>query len=133
MKRKLHNTPYAKYRSSGDITILMHRDLCGLAAGDRRQVDHINGDGLDNRRINLRICTPSQNSANKRKGNGTYSSKYKGVSWAKDRSKWDAYIRVNRVLRKLGGFVNEDDAARAYNEAALKAFGGFANLNVVDP
>lgn len=103
---------------------LLHRVVLGAQDGQR--VDHINGDKLDNRLCNLRLATPSQNSANsiKRKG----SSKYKGVtrrSWGA----WRAQICVNLKKHSLGHFQSEIDAAKAYNTAALKHFGEFARLN----
>jgi hypothetical protein len=91
-------------------------------------VDHINGDGLDNRRANLRICTQAENARNRRKGTGT--SRYKGVSLAKGRTKpWRAQIRVGDQVRNLGYFADEGEAARAYDAAASQLFGDFARLN----
>ena len=91
-------------------------------------VDHINGDGLDNRRENLRLCTHSENIRNSRPHKNA-SSKYKGVYWDKDRKKWRARIRVNDVLKHLGSFKSEEDAAMEYNKAAAFYFGEFAHLN----
>lgn len=91
-------------------------------------VDHINGDGLDNRRANLRLVTASQNLMNSRKprrGN----QRFKGVSFNKQAGRWCAYIKQDGHKRYLGHFSSEEDAARAYDTAAAKQFGEFARLN----
>lgn len=104
----------------------MHRFLMPGAA----EVDHINGDGLNNsRENNLRSVTTRQNrQAFKRKAAGK-TSKFRGVSWRKERGKWRAHIQVYGKFVHLGTFSNEIDAARAYDAAALKYFGEFAHLN----
>lgn len=117
----------------GRMVIYMHRLIAG--AGPDEVVDHINGDRLDNRSANLRIATPSQNSANRgpdRRRLGT-SSRHKGVSWSKRRSKWRAYVHHEGRTRYVGEFADEDDAARAYNVAAAAIWGEFARLNDVPP
>ena len=88
-------------------------------------VDHVNHDGLDNRRANLRVGTQSQNLGNMRPRGG--ASKYKGVS--RSDGKWMARIQVAGKRKNLGRFATEEDAARAYDEAALAAWGEFALLN----
>lgn len=109
----------------------IHRYLHHEILGHSRRVDHKNGDGLDNRKQNLREATASQNGANMRKP--VYvrvtTSRYKGVSWEPSRNRWAAYIRVNRVRIHLGRFSEETDAARAYDTAAKEFFGPFARLN----
>jgi len=91
-------------------------------------VDHINRDGLDNRRANLRLATASQNAANKiGKRNG--SSKYKGVCLAKDNGKWQAMICVMGVKKYLGQFLTEEEAHKVYCEAAKEAFGEYARFS----
>lgn len=92
-------------------------------------VDHINFDGLDNRRDNLRICTPSQNSAWKRMKGA--ASGFRGVyRIEKLRIRpWEAYLRVNNDRIRVGYFKTKEDAARAYDIAAMKHFGEFAVLN----
>jgi hypothetical protein len=97
-----------------------------------RQVDHEDGDGLNNQRSNLRPATNVQNHANERKtrtwrGRPT-SSRFKGVSWYKAGSKWMASIQDGRK-RGLGYFTDEVEAARAYDAAAREAFGEFARVN----
>lgn len=106
--------------------VYMHRVIMGALPG--QQVDHINGDGLDNRRCNLRIATMAQNQANRRKSPGT-SSAYKGVTLDTKKGGWIAYIKVRQKRIHLGHFADEVDAARAYDAAALKYFGEFARPN----
>jgi len=109
-------------------TIYMHRVIMGLQKGDKRQIDHINHNDLDNRRVNLRICTSQQNQWNYTKAVNK-SSKYKGV--CRQNNGWVAYIAKNKQKRHLGYFKTEALAARAYNHAAIKLFGAFAKLNVI--
>ena len=90
-------------------------------------VDHINGNSLDNRRSNLRICTNAQNAANKRPQKGC-SSSYKGVQ-KYEKSKWRAYVRFENKLIHLGCFNNEIKAAKTYDVNAVLLFGEFARLN----
>lgn len=88
-------------------------------------VDHINGNGLDNRRVNLRLATSLQNQGNSRKRRNA-SSYYKGVSWYKPLKKWRAQIKVDKHVIHLGYFVSEEEAAIVYQEAAIAHFGEFA-------
>ncbi len=104
---------------------LMHRVI--LKAPRHLQVDHINGDGLDNRRINLRLCTQSQNSHNQKTVFG--SSKYKGVYWNKIGKQWRAHIGISGKVIHLGYFRSEKKAALAYDEIAIKLVGEFAFTN----
>lgn len=96
-------------------------------------VDHINGNGLDNRRSNLRLATIQQNACNtpvyKCKGK---TSKYKGVSYDPINKKWKAAIQVDGHYKTLSRHPTEDEAALAYNEAAKVAYGEFARLNVIE-
>lgn len=109
----------------GRKTVYMHRQILG--AKDSFFVDHISGDGLNNQRNNLRLCTPSQNVANQFIIRG--SSKYKGVCWIKRDKRWQAQICVNYKKIALGHHKIEANAARAYDKAALKYFGEFAKTN----
>jgi hypothetical protein len=108
--------------------VLMHRVILGLADDDPHQADHINHDTLDNRRANLRIATRTQNLANSRKQDRA-SSRYKGVVRAA--RGWQAYLTNNRKRQYLGYFDTEEEAALAYNWAAVAAWGEFARLNVI--
>lgn len=106
-------------------TLKLHRYL--MDAKEDQIIDHSNGDGLDNRRKNLRFATASQNGANSRKAKNK-TSMYKGVH-KRDGGKWRAAIRVNGKLINLGSFVDEREAALAYNTAAIAHFGEYAWLN----
>ena len=128
--RASRRTGYATYnakvphRRTKDMHTLILEAPPGLV------VDHINGDGLDNRRRNLRLVTVSQNGMNQ-KAQLRSTSKYKGVSWDKARSLWYAHVKANGLMKNLGRFASEDDAARAYNAAAVRLFGEFARINEV--
>jgi len=106
----------------------MHRLILGLKFNDGTTVDHINRNGLDNRRCNLRLCTPSQNGMNSPPEPG-YTSKYKGVSWDKISSKWYSQIAVDAKTYNLGRFENETDAAKAYDAKVTELCDEFAYLN----
>lgn len=93
-------------------------------------VDHKNRNTLDNQKHNLRPCTKAQNQANSSKSLGK-SSQFKGVCWDSGRRKWMASIRVDRIMKNLGRFEIEQDAAIAYNNAAREYFGEYANLNAI--
>jgi len=111
---------------SSKIMIYMHRLIAETAA--RMVCDHINHNGLDNRKANLRNCTIKQNSANSRPRRNS-TSKYKGVAWSKRQKKWFASIQTDGKTIHLGYFDDEIAAGRAYDEAAKKYQGEFANLN----
>ena len=109
--------------SSKLLRTSMHILLTG-----RTLVDHINRNGLDNRRNNLRPATKSQNSANQRpRSNGT--SQYKGVFLKKTTGRWGTRIKADGRSVHLGYFADEIEAAKTYDRAALEAFGEFAYLN----
>jgi hypothetical protein len=116
---------YAK-RSEGNRMIKMHRDILAPPAG--LYVDHKNHNTLDNRKSNLRICTPAQNCFNRipsEKG----TSRYKGVYWSSYRKRWAAKIVLNGKHIVIGCFDYELDAAIAYDDKAAELFGEFAALN----
>jgi hypothetical protein len=91
-------------------------------------IDHIDHNGLNNQRSNLRVATSRQNHANQRKTHG--ASQFKGVYWHRERGLWMARVGMpGRRQRFLGRFASEEDAARAYDAAALEEYGEFAWLN----
>jgi hypothetical protein len=104
----------------------MHRLI--MDAPDDKHVDHINGNGLDNRRSNLRLVTNQQNRWNQDSHRGS-SSKYKGVFFEKRRERWRAEIRFDHRRVKLGDFPNEIEAAKAYDKIAWLCFGEYARTN----
>lgn len=108
--------------------VLMHRHILGRPDGD---VDHRNGNGLDNRRENLRVTSRRLNNANARHRGG--SSQFKGVSWDIGRGRWQAGICAAGRRIALGRFDDETEAALAYDAAARHAFGEFAALNFPKP
>ncbi len=108
------------------VQVLLHRLLMGFPDG--KHIDHVNHKPFDNRKVNLRECTHIQNNQNRRKRSGC-TSQYKGVSWYKTKKRYIAAITYNKKRIKLGYFKSEYDAAKAYDEAALKYFGPFAKLN----
>lgn len=114
---------YAK-RTGG---ALMHRVI--LNAPKELQVDHINGNKLDNRKSNLRLCTVSQNLMNKKKYCG--ESPYKGVHFNKRMGRYEAYIKLNARKIHIGHFDTPQEAALAWNKKAIELYGEFALLNEV--
>jgi len=93
-------------------------------------IDHINHNGLDNRKANLRPAMHWQNVCNRPKSPRTKSrSKYKGLTWHKRKGKWHVRIRFKGHTESLGYFDNETDAAAAYDQAAKRYHGRFAILN----
>jgi hypothetical protein len=124
-----NNTGYAvrtDYSQGKKKTLGMHRVI--LSATDGVVVDHKNGNRLDNRRSNIRVCTPGQNQYNRGKL-CTNKTGYKGVYHQKKFNTWLVAIGVNGKLRYVGSYKTKIEAARAYNEAALKYHGEFARLN----
>jgi len=110
-------------------TTKLHRFILGVT-DINVDVDHCNHNTLDCQKKNLRLCTHGQNVANRMKYK-IRSSKFKGVHWDKDSSKWRAQIQVRGVGKSLGRYVEEIEAAKAYNIAALEVFKEFAYLNEV--
>ncbi len=115
-------------RSHKGKTILMHREIMQPPPG--MVVDHINGNGVNNRRCNMRVCTPQQNRYNSRPR--TKKSKYKGVRFDEQTGRWFAEITHNGVKYHLGTFDDEVEAARAYDRKAVELQGPFARLNFPD-
>lgn len=112
-------------RRDGHGTLYMHRLILGASG----HADHINGDGLDNRRSNLRVASYAQNAANVDQPAG--ASRFKGVSRSRSSGRWRAYIRTNYRQVHIGTFDTEEDAARAYDRVASAMWGEFARLNGV--
>lgn len=121
---KSHGNLYA-VALINDKMIRMHHLIMGF-----RGADHIDGNGLNNQRANLRKATVSQNNMN-REPNKNSTSKYKGVSWSAERNKWLSQIRFNGKGINLGRFVSQSEAAKAYNKKAKELFGEFAKLNII--
>ena len=106
---------------------LLHKFLTGWP-----MVDHINGDGLDNRRANLRLCTRSQNMGNRRKYT-VGQSLYKGVHPLPGGRRWQALVGFGGRKSHLGCYATEVEAALAYDKAARQLWGEFAALNFPEP
>lgn len=120
-RRTLYATSWAVKRPK---TTFMHRLIMGAEPG--QVVDHINGEGLDNRRENLRVCTHRQNQQNRRRSVNNKTG-YKGVIFHENR--YRASIQLDGKQSPVGAFRCPLKAARAYDVAALKHYGEFANLN----
>ena len=116
--------PYGKWPHQHKIW--MHREINHTPDG--YETDHINNNSLDNRRSNLRTCKHSENVKNRSLGRDN-TSKYKGVTWHKASKKWAAQIGAHNLHFHLGLFSTAGEAAKAYDEAALKKFGKFAKIN----
>lgn len=115
--------------------VLMHRQL--MKADEAQLVDHRNGDGLDNQRGNLRLCSNAENLRNRRRPRRGCSHRWRGYTFVSGKSKpWRAQAAVgelrangSRRLRSLGYFVTEEEAAHAYDKAVKAVYGAFASLN----
>lgn len=120
--RTVHPTPYTSR------IIYLHREI--IDAPKELEVDHKNGNTLDNTRNNLRTCFHFENSRNRKlPRNNTTGAK--GIWWYKKIKRWQVYIVVNYRQIYLGIFKNKTDAAQAYNHAAKKYYGQFAYLNKI--
>jgi len=131
IRNKKSRTYYAManiYEDGKRTTILMHRKILNVKKGII--CDHINGNGLDNRRLNLRVCSFAENVRNSRKPINNTSG-YKGVSWDKRRKIWQSYITYKDKTIHLGAFRDIGVAAFEYNKAAIKYHKKFANLNFI--
>jgi hypothetical protein len=127
--RDVYYTHAAKRGEHGEhLTTSMHVEIMGVHPG--MDIDHINGDGLDNRRSNLRVCPHQKNAWNAiRRNKSTITSGYKGVSWYRRDSRWRAYVVIDAKQTHLGYFDDEVEAAMAYDKAARELFGEFARVN----
>jgi len=124
------NHIYAMRRGPDGKGIYLHRLICGANKG--QVVDHINGDTLDNRASNLRICSHAENARNQNRQQRNKSG-FKGVSWIHRDQRWMASIRTNGKTTNLGTFMSPQEAAVAYDRAASALFGEFANINFRRP
>ena len=125
------NTFYAKRCiciNGKTVVIRMHREILGLIRGDGKLTDHQNQNGLDNRKINLRISTKSLNGYNC-KMQVTNKSGYRGVSWHNRDKRWHAQIKINGIQMGCGNFSDLIKAAMAFDHAAIKYRGENAILN----
>lgn len=114
--------------AQGRRMVMMHRVILNYYG--KMQIDHINGNGLDNRKENIRICTPSQNQRNRNKS-ANKTSIYKGVSRTKYGT-WHAYFRYNGKQINLGAYNKEEDAAQKHNTIAILLWGKYAKLNAIE-
>jgi len=120
--------------SKGKHSFFMHREIMKTPKG--METDHIDHNGLNNQKHNLRICTTNENQRNQ-KVRGSSTSQYKGVRLMRVKHPygyyfyWGARIVMNKKIENIGNFKTETDAALAYNKRASKLFGEFANLNNV--
>lgn len=110
------------------MKIYMHRLVMHFP--ERKDVDHKDGDGLNNQKLNLRAATRSQNLSNQ-KIRPKNTTGFKGVNFDRRTNNYFALLLVNRKRKTKCGFTNPIDAAKAYNELAAKHFGEFANLNPI--
>ena len=123
---KQPNSNYAITTHDGK-QVLMHRLIMELKMGDGIQVDHINHDGLDNQKSNIRICNKQQNQCNR--FTTKHSSQYRGVCVFNKNKVFSAQITINQVKHHLGLFRSEKEAAQTYDRVAIKVFGEFAQPN----
>ena len=117
---------YAARNNHPDSPLKMHRFILQLEKGDRA-VDHKDGDGLNNQKNNLRICSNAENVRNKRISPKNTSG-YKGVCFEKQTGKWKAQITVNYDHHNLGRFSTKELAYQSYCEAAKRLHGEFARV-----
>ncbi len=129
VKRRKTEVAYAVRKENGEtvsMAVTIAQKYGFWEAG--KEVDHVDGNRLNNQKTNLRSSTGQQNQANQLPRAGT--SQYKGVSWDASRQMWRADIRHNYKRLPLGRFSSEEDAARAYDTKAQELFGPHARLNL---
>jgi hypothetical protein len=126
--RLSRNHLYAAYKvkRKGKSTIYyMHRVI--MQPPEHLHIDHIDGNGLNNQRSNLRLCTHQENQRNRSSAQSNSKSGVKGVSWHKSSGKWRAVIKYEGKHKHIGAFSSIEDAAIAYRNAEIKLFGEFAH------
>jgi len=117
---------HKKMENGRQLFVLMHKEI--LNPPSEMETDHRDGNTLNNRRKNIRICTRTENQRN-RKPNRNSRSAFKGVCWYKQTNRWLSRIYLNGKAKHLGYFMTEEEAAFAYDMAAKKLFGEFARIN----
>lgn len=120
------NVWYVRRNFSGNTCVYLHHFLLGATS----EVDHANGDGLDNRRQNLRHATRAQNTQNRAMQKNNKSG-FKGVHWHKRRGKWTANIRHEGKTIHLGFFDNPLDGHQAWSQKAKELWGEFAPSRIM--
>jgi hypothetical protein len=112
------------------ICIYMHR----LISGDpkRNEIDHINGNRLDNRKKNLRTCTPKQNSRNRKAIQSKLYCHYKGVCYDKHKKEWESSLWINRKRIERRRFDSCLEGVLYYNKIARKYYGAFSKVNEIE-
>lgn len=131
--KKSRNDGYYAARNGGNSKakkIFMHREIMNTPAGF--ETDHINGNGLDNQKSNLRVCSKEQNQHNQTVKRKNTSSKYKGVSYYKKNKKWGVNMTFHGKCLFFGLYDSEVEAANIYNLFAIELFGEYASLNVIE-
>jgi hypothetical protein len=118
---RIRHTWYA-VRDDGETLIYMHREIIGAPAG--AIVDHIDGNGLNNQRCNLRLVTPGENAINAAKRAGC-SSRHRGVDWCKSMRAWRARVWCGGREQLVGYYATEKEAAEARMRAALAVYGEY--------
>ena len=122
----VHINQYASTRLESK-QILLHRFIMDAKKGEF--VDHINFNGLDNRKINLRICSKAENQTHQRPSKNKFKTAFKGVYWIKSKNKWRVEVSKMGIRYYMGYYYDEIEAARAYDKKAKELFSEFAYLN----
>lgn len=112
-------------------TAYMHADIMGVKGVDHVSHALMRFKIVDNRKTNLRVATPQENSFNRRKKSGTYTSKYKGVYWKKDKKKYVVDVKAFGKVFRVGSFDDQKEAALAYDAKAVEFHGAFALTNAM--